>query len=102
MLLRRDAGQRLEPVGIVRRAVLDGPFLHGLRNRIRNGRVQLIPLIDGLFQLPVYVLWKTLPHHLVVKYILSENSGDVQYLAHTFTPYAIPAGQRRKFIIPAL
>ncbi len=44
VLLRRHAGQRLEPVRVVRGAALQRPALHRLRDRVGQGRVQRLAL----------------------------------------------------------
>ena len=77
MLLCGDPGQRLEPVRVVGRTVLECPLLHRLRNRIRDGRIELVALCDGLLQLLIDCLRKTLLHHLVIKDILTENFRNI-------------------------
>ena len=77
MLLCGDSGQRLEPVRVVGRTVLECPLLHRLCNRIRDGRIELVALCDGLLQLLIDCLRKTLLHHLVVKDILTENFRNI-------------------------
>ena len=47
MLLRGDAGERLEPVRVVRRAVLDRPVLHRRGHRIGHRRVERLAVRDG-------------------------------------------------------
>ena len=38
----------LEPVGIMGRAVVDCPVLHRVGNHVRDRRVQLTAILDGL------------------------------------------------------
>ena len=84
MLLGGDAGERLEPVGVVGRPVLDGPFLHRLGDGIRNRGLQLVAfghhfphaLVDGLRQ--------ALPHHAVAEYIFTEQFRNVYPFAFFF------------------
>ena len=47
VLFRRDPGHRLEPVGVVRRAVLDRPVLQRAGDDVRNGRVEAFGVGDG-------------------------------------------------------
>ena len=56
MLLCGDPGQRLEPVRVVGRTVLERPLLHRLCNCIRDGRIELVALGDGLLQLLIHCL----------------------------------------------
>ncbi len=76
VLLRSNACQRLEPVGIVGCAVFDGPLLHGMGHGIRDRGIQLIALGDGFLQLPVDAFRQTLPHDAVVEDVLSEDLCD--------------------------
>ena len=86
MLLCGDPGQRLEPVRVMGRTVLECPLLHRLRNRIRDGRIELVALCDGLLQLLIDCLRKTLLHHLVVKDILTENFRNIYNFTHSLSP----------------
>src|SRR5579864_7635185 len=47
VLFGRDPGQGMEPVRVVRRAMLDRPVLHGRRDDVGDRRVERRPLIDG-------------------------------------------------------
>ena len=51
VLFRGDTGQRLEPVRVVRGAVLDGPVLHGGRDRVGDGQIQRVAVRDRPTQL---------------------------------------------------
>ena len=59
MLLGRDAGERLEPVGVVRGAVLDRPVLQRARHDVREGRVERLGLRDGAPERTVDILRQT-------------------------------------------
>ena len=83
MLLGGNAGQRLEPMGKVGRAVLDGPILHGIRHHIRYLVVQASALVNGLLQGNIDVMGKAFFHLSVVKYQCAEN---VRYGFHVFHP----------------
>ena len=50
VLLGGQAGHRLEEVGVVGGAVLEGPVLHGAGDRVGDGRVERQPLLDRLLQ----------------------------------------------------
>ena len=83
VLLGGNAGQRLEPMGKVGRAVLDGPILHGIRHHIRYLVVQASALVNGLLQGNIDVMGKACFHLSVVKYQCAEN---VRYGFHVFHP----------------
>ena len=83
VLLGGNAGQRLEPMGKVGRAVLDGPILHGIRHHIRYLVVQASALVNGLLQGNIDVMGKACFHLSVVKYQCAEN---VRYGFHLFHP----------------
>ena len=67
VLLRRDPGQGLEPVGEVGRAVLNCPVLHGGGHRVGNGGVQLRSLLNGVLQGMIYFPGQASLHHAAVK-----------------------------------
>ena len=73
VLLGGLAGQRIENMGEVRRALFNGPVLHNRRHGIRNGRVHAFAEGDGLVQGLVHGLGQTLAHHLVVEDIAAEK-----------------------------
>ncbi len=73
VLLGGDARQRLEPVGVVGGALLDGPLLHGVGDDVGHVLVQRRALLDGLHQLLVGGLGQTLAHDVLV-----EHHGAVQ------------------------
>ena len=64
VLLCRGIAQRLEPVRVVRRSLGECPHLHGLCHLIRNPRVQLAALADGVHHLLERTLGEVLLHRL--------------------------------------
>ena len=48
MFLGGHAGQRLEPVGIMGRTVVDCPVFHRMGNHVSDRRVQFAAILDGL------------------------------------------------------
>ena len=80
VLLRRSARQRLEPVGVMRRAAGDGPFLHGRGDFIRDVRIQRLHAVDGRHELLVGVLRQMLRHFRDVEHILREVVQDLRPL----------------------
>ena len=79
VLLRGAAGERLEPVGIVRRALFDRPLLHGVGHSVGNGGIQRTALIHRLFQRDIHVIRQFRFHHAVVKH---KTSKIFRYGAH--------------------
>ena len=79
MLLGRDAGQRLEPVRVVRGALLDCPFLHGVGNHIGHLEVQRLTLLDGLHQVFVRCRWQPLLHRVLVEH---HRAVDLRNIRH--------------------
>ena len=67
VLLGGDAGQRLEPVRVVRGAVLDRPVLQGAGDDVGDGRVERLALGDRAAQRPVDVLRQPGALRLVVE-----------------------------------
>ena len=63
VLLGGRAGERLEPVGVVRGAVLDRPVLHRGGHHVGHGVIEGLALIDGPDQALEDVLGEPLPHH---------------------------------------
>ena len=62
MLLGGLSGERLEPVGVMARAVLDRPVLHAGGDDVGDGRIERLAVVDGPEQAPVDLLGKPLPH----------------------------------------
>ena len=72
VLLGGNAGQRLEPVGKMRRAVLDCPVAHGLGYGIGHLIIQTHPFVNRLFEGLVDLGRKSCAHDSVVKHQTSE------------------------------
>ena len=72
MLLCGNAGHRLEPVRVMRCAVLHSPFAHRACDHIRNGRVNILAVCNGLVQGLVDRLRQALLHHGVIEHKASE------------------------------
>ncbi len=53
MLFGRDAREGLEPVRVMRGAVLNRPFLHGVGNDVRNFEIERLAVLDGFRELLV-------------------------------------------------
>ena len=62
MLLRSDAGKRLEPVCKVRCTVLHSPVFHGLCHNICRSLREFTALFHYLLHFLKYILGKPLPH----------------------------------------
>ena len=67
VLLGGDAGQRLEPVRVVRRAVLDRPVLQRRRDRVSGRDVERLAARDRRAQRAIHRLRQPLLLHLVVE-----------------------------------
>ena len=78
MLFGRDARQRLEPVRVMRGTVGNGPFLHGMRNHIRNFDVERLAFLNRLGQRLVRRRRQQLLHRMIVEHqravFLSDSS----------------------------
>ena len=75
VLLGGDAGQRLEPVRVVRRAVLDRPVLHRRRDRVGHRRVQRLAVRDRPAQRVIHGLRQARLLHRVVEHQAAERLG---------------------------
>ena len=80
MLFRGNAGQRLEPVGIVGRALFNSPILHCLRHRVGHSDIQIHSLVNGLAKRRVNLRGELRPHHAVVE---NHASKIIRYCTHT-------------------
>ena len=78
VLLRRDAGHRLEPVRVVRRAVLHRPVLQRGRDRVGRRHVERLSTRDRRAQRPVGRLGKALLLHLVAEDEAAEFIGGLR------------------------
>ena len=67
VLLGGDAGHRLEPVGVVRGAVFDGPVLERARDDVGNRRVDRLALRDRAPEGAIHVLGQPGALRLVVE-----------------------------------
>ena len=82
MLLRRDAGHGLEPVGKMGGALFHGPLLHGLSNLIGGGEIQRSPLRHTLLPGAVRRRGETLLHGVFIKYQTSKQLRQFLRLTH--------------------
>ena len=64
--------QRLEPVGIVRDAILRSPLLHAYCHSVGNVTVQTGTVLYHVNHLLVHVLRQVFVHFLTVKYFFAE------------------------------
>ena len=67
MLLTGDAGQRLEPVGVVGGALLNGPALHDAGHDVGDLKVQRLPLLNRRLEALVGRAGQTLAHLMLVE-----------------------------------
>ena len=79
VLLRRDAGQGLEPMREVGGALLDGPFLHGVGHDVRYLDLEGLALFHGFDQALVRGRRQTLLHRMLVEY---HRAVDFRNLRH--------------------
>ena len=85
MFLCGNAGQRLEPVGIMSGTVLDGPILHCLCYNISGGQRQLSAVINDLLHFFVSTLWEPLFHLAQGKHLAGKKLLYIQFFAHVPT-----------------
>ena len=67
MLLTGDAGQRLEPVGVVGGALLNGPALHDAGHDVGDLKVQRLALLNRRLEALVGRAGQTLAHLMLVE-----------------------------------
>ena len=67
MLLGGDAGQRLEPVRVVRRAVLDGPILERAGDDVGDRGLDRLALSHRASERAVHILGQTGALRLVIE-----------------------------------
>ena len=84
VLLGRDARKRLEPVRVVRGALGDGPFLHGVGDGICHVQIERLTALDRCGQLFVHVLRKPALHHVFRKDHRTETLGKVGHPVGSF------------------
>ena len=82
MLFGSNAGHGLEPVGVVGGTLFRGPILHGLRNGVGSGKLQLCPGIDAGTPGLINLGRKPLLHGSLVEYITAENLRNVDDCVH--------------------
>ena len=88
MLLRGNAGQRLEPVRIMSRTLAQRPVLHCSRHHSGNVCINGCALAHRLLELAVDVLGQTLLHHGLVKDHAAEQLRNIFCSVHGwFAPY---------------
>ena len=94
VLLGRDAGERLEPVREVRGALLDGPFLHGMRYDVGHLYLQRLALLHGFEQALVRRRGQTLLHRVLVEHhraVRIRNSCHRAFAPHLAGPVSTGA-----------
>ena len=79
VLFGRDAGHGLEPVGEVRRAVLDSPVLHGIGDDVGRGQIEALALVDGGVDIFKNSLRKLLLHHGFAEHMAAK---EIRYSLH--------------------
>ena len=90
MLLRSDAGHRLEPMGIMRGSLLHGPLLHRLCDFIRCGKGKGRTVTDAFLPLLIAGGRKAHLHCFFVENHASEKGGEVLgAFVHRSNPHAI-------------
>jgi hypothetical protein len=83
MLLGREAGERLKPMGIMGGAVLDGPVLHRRRHHVGYSGVERLTPINGSEEALVHLFREPLPHHAAGEDVTAENAINPFGVAHT-------------------
>ena len=68
VLLGGNAGERLEPVGIMGGALFDGPVLHNTGNHVGHVQIQRLALVNGGLQAFVGGAGKALLHYMLIEY----------------------------------
>ena len=77
MLFGRDARKRLEPVRVMRGAMLDCPRLHRMSDRVRDVEIERLPVFDSLAELLVDIRGKILLSHVVGENQCAESFGKL-------------------------
>ncbi len=73
VLLGREPGQGIEDVGVVGRALLEGPVLHGRGDDVGHDRIEGLGVVDGAEQRLVDQLRESLLHHRLGEDVLPED-----------------------------
>ena len=94
VLFARHARERLEPMRVVRGAVLDGPFLHGMRHDVGHFDVERLSPLDGAHERLVRDGRQPFCHHVFVEHQRSVDIGHVRrherFLPLKMLPHIIP------------
>ena len=106
VLLGRETGERLEPVGEVGRAALDRPVLHRGGDDVGDARVERLAVIDGAQQRLVDRLGQPLLHHLLGEGVDAEEFVDAAgggggELGHDRHPRGSGGQERTQGKVPA-
>ncbi|MPM80608.1 hypothetical protein SDC9_127658 [bioreactor metagenome] len=72
VLLRRDSGERLEPMRKVRCALFNRPVFHGVGNHIGDGEVKPLSFANGGLHGLVGVLGQTRLHDSIIEHLTAE------------------------------
>ena len=86
VLLGRQAGERVEDVGVVGGALLDGPVLHGRRNDVGDGGVERFGVVEGVQERLVDRLRQSRLHHRPTEHVLPELLARGRLLLQGVTP----------------
>ncbi len=95
MLLGRQAGHRLEPVGVVGGALLDGPLLHHGRHDVGDAGVERSALLDRVLDRLEDVLRQAGSHHFFGEDVGSEELANRGLFEVDPGTVRLPAGNRR-------
>ena len=83
-----DAGEGLEPVGVVGGPLLHRPVLHGVGHNVGGGHADVAPVLHHVHDLPEHPLGQALPHDGGAEDVGTEDLCHVH--AHTFKPFPLP------------
>ena len=98
VLFGGGAGQRLEPVGVMRSALLNRPRLHGAGGRVRHGGVKLLAGRHAGGKAFVNLSGQARAHLLIGKNAAAVKRRNIQIFAHACSPWAVflPRSHRRR------
>ncbi len=88
MFLGRDARKRLEPVRVVRGAIRDRPFLHGVGDDVRHLDVERLAFLDGLCQRLVCGGRQQFLHRMIVEHERAVLFGNASHKHDPFPYFA--------------